>query len=117
MDPTKLEELAQGIIGTVRDGLRGAGKDFLDKHADAKTLIEARARRVAELVLEYAEAKDEARPEIAAYMRVVKQTIENEALSVALDAEAAAKGTFLSVLASVFQFALQNLPAILAMIK
>jgi hypothetical protein len=101
--------LADSIVETVR---ARAGK-FLDDHQDAKDFILERAKRVAALVGDYALAEDADRPGIREQLEVVRQSVENELSSVAVDAAIESRLTFSSIVNSVLGFAAKALPSIL----
>lgn len=115
MDPN-ISALAQQLLSNVKESLSGAAKKFVEENASVKVFLEDRAERAAELVVQYGTAAEADRPAIAEAMVVVKQSIVNETNAVLLAAGTSLKDEILAVLKSVFQFALQNLPTILALI-
>ena len=110
------KEIAGQLLSNIRGSLTAAANKFLEENAPVKAFIEAKVARSAELVVEYAKADEDNKPHIKQYMTVVYQTIRNETLAVLLKVDGSVKDTILGVLSSAFQFALQNLPTILALI-
>jgi len=115
VDP-KIGELAGQLLANVRGSLSDAAKRFIEENAPVKAFLEDRTKRAAELVVQYGTAAEADRPAIAQNMVIVKQTIVSETIAVLLAAATSFMDEVLAVLKSVFQFALENLPTILALI-
>jgi len=108
-----LGDLKDAITGTVKD----ASKDFLDEHKDAKDFLEAQAKDLATLGVDYLKAADDAaRAKIEFQMKLVAQSVRNKLAGIALDAEAEAKATFGKVLETALNVAIKVLPVVLAAI-
>lgn len=114
-DPS-IQALADQLLATIKGSLTDAARTFIEQNAPIKALLENRTLRTAELAKEYLTASDADKPTVAQYMTVVYQTIRNETLAVLLQAEQSVKDVILAALQSAFQFILQNLPAIIALI-
>lgn len=104
----------------IRDALLGViqtyGKDFLDRHEDAKAFVADRVERVANLAFQYAVIPDETvRVEIEQSMEIAKQAAENELAGVALDASAEAKAEFARVLGVAFESVIKLVPKVLGL--
>lgn len=114
LDYTKL---LGGLKDSIIDVVKGDANEFLEAHQDAKAFLIDRARRVAELGVEYAQATDEAgREAVKLQMEVVRQSVRNELASVAVGAEAQSKATFGRILETALSAVMKALPAILAAI-
>lgn len=108
--------LAGKLLANVKESLSDAARKAIEENAPIRVFLEDRTRRAAELVAQYAEAAEADRPGIETQMDVVKQSIVNETIVVLLNVRTDLKGEILAVAKAVFQFALQNLPTIIALI-
>jgi len=115
MNP-KVQTLATQLLTTLTGSLSQSANDYIAKNAALSTFIQTKMVRSAELAVQYAEASEADRPDIAESMIIVSQTIINETIAATLSVEPALKDTILSALKATFLFALQNLPLILALI-
>ncbi len=83
MPSNTIDDLKKVII----DAVEARAKDFLEKHADARTFLYDRAKRLAELGFDYTLVDTDAEKEIIKQkMAIVQQTIKNELSSIAVDA-------------------------------
>lgn len=108
-----IADLKDSVVSTVT----GASKQFVTDNKDAAQFLEDRAKRIAELGGEYLQAADDAgRQAIMEQIEVVRQSIQNEIASVAVNADIAAKATFQKVLNVALGVLIKALPIILAAI-
>jgi hypothetical protein len=108
-DPT-LEALA----GSMKDLLRGRLDQFLSGQKDKKEFLEERTRRLAELTIDLATAKDDdTRAEVRRQMEVVSDTITNELHAAAVDISTEFRSSVKDVLGPVLDYGLKVLPVVL----
>lgn len=106
-----IDDLKNAVLGVAK----GAAKEFLDEHKDAKEFLETRAKRLAEMGEDYLKAKtDEERETIMELVSVVQQSIRSELAGIALDAEVAAREKFGVILETALGIFVKALPVILA---
>jgi|SRR4029078_5091952 hypothetical protein len=106
-----VEDLKNSIIAPVTE----AAKKLLRDNQDAAQFLEERAKRVAELGVEYLKASDDAaRAQVIEQLEVVKQSIQNEISQVAVNASAAARATFKNVLDVALGVLIKALPIIVS---
>lgn len=106
-----VDDLKDSIVGPVTD----AAKKFLTDNKDAAQFLEDRAKRIAELGVEYLKATDDAgRDSVMELLEVAKQSIQNEIAQVAVNAETQAKATFKSVMGVALNVFMKALPVIVA---
>ncbi len=114
MPDNKIMQLAQGII----DRIEASGKKFLDENAGARAFVYERAERLATLGLQYTEAPDDAtRQVIDEQIGVVRQSIENELSSVAVNASVEARATFIGIVNDVVGILRTLLPIVVGMLR
>lgn len=108
-----LEDLKNAVMVPVKD----ASKKFLDDNKDAKDFLEDRAKRLAELGVEFVKASDDAaREAVKLQMAVVQQSIRNEISQVAVGASIESRATFGKVLDAAVGVLIKALPIIIAAI-
>lgn len=108
-----LGDLKDAVIAPVKDG----SKKFLDENKDARDFLEDRAKRLAELGIDFVKAADDAaRDAVKLQMSVVQQSIRNELSQVAVGASIEARATFGRVLDAAFGVLIKVLPTIVALI-
>ncbi len=108
-----LEDLKDAVLAPVKD----ASKKFLDENKDAQDFLEDRAKRLAELGVEFVKATDdEARDAVRLQMSVVQQSIRNELSQVALGASIESRATFGKVLDAAVGVLVKALPVIVAVL-
>lgn len=108
-----LEGLKDSIIGTVKV----SAKEFLDAHDDAKAFLADRAKRVAELGVEYVKCtSDEERDAVKLQLEVVQQSVRNELAAVAVGADTKARDTFGKILETALSVAIKAIPILLSAI-
>jgi len=106
-----IEDLKSSIVGPVTD----AAKKLLQDNKDAAAFLEDRAKRVAELGVEYLKASDEAAQELVIeQLEVVKQSIQNEISQVAVNASLEARATFKNAMDVALSVLIKALPVIVA---
>jgi hypothetical protein len=109
--PNTIDDLKKSII----DAVEARAKDFLAANADAKTFLYDRAQRLAKLGYEYTLETDDAKKQsLVDDMKIVKQSMENEIAAVAVDAAAASRDLFKSILGTAMDVLIKALPAIMA---
>lgn len=109
----EVDQLASDLIALVR---KRAGK-FLDENEDAKSFLAERAKRLAEIMVDLVQEKDEAkRIELEKRAELVRDTIENQLTAFSVNASAASRETFGAIMATVFDTAVRLLPTIIAAI-
>lgn len=108
-----VDDLKDSIVGPVTE----AAKKLLTDNKDAAQFLEDRALRVAELGVDYIKASDDAaRASVMGQIEVVRQTIQNEISSVAVNASTEARATFKNVMNVALGVVLKALPIIVAAI-
>jgi hypothetical protein len=108
-----IDDLKSSIVGPVTD----AAKKLLADNKDAAQFLEGRAKRVAELGVDYLKASDDAaRDSVMVQLQVVQQSIQNEISKVAVTASVEARATFQSVMGVALNVLLKALPIIVAAI-
>lgn len=106
-----IDDLKNSIVGPVTD----AAKKLLADNKDAAQFLEDRAKRVAELGVEYLKASDDAgRDTVIEQLEVVKQSIQNEISQVAVNASIEARATFKNVMGVALDVFIKALPIIVA---
>lgn len=106
-----VDDLKDSIVGPVTD----AAKKLLQDNKDAALFLEDRAKRIAELGVEYLKATDDAgRESVMELLEVTKQSIQNEIAQVAVTAEIQARATFKNVLDVAIGVLIKALPVIVA---
>ena len=109
-----IRELTQGII----DRIEASGKKFLDENVGARAFVYDRAERLAELGVAYTTAADDAaRRDLDEQMGVVRQSIENELATVAVNASIEARATFMGIVNDVVGVLRTLLPIVVGMLK
>lgn len=109
-----LDDLKQIILDSVEER---AGR-FLADHSDAKTFLQDRAVRLAELGVDLTLAGSPAeRERIEGDMKVVRQSMENEIDRLALDAKSEAKAWFKEVVDCAVSCFVRLFPVILKSIR
>ena len=109
MDPN-LEALA----GSLKDLIKGRTAEYLNEQKEKKEFLEERAKRLAELTIDYAKAHEADRPRIKAQMEIVFDTIQNELYAAAVILSGEARQTFKDVLGTVLDYGIKILPKLLA---
>ena len=103
------KKIGDGIVEVVREG---AG-NVLDASTEARALLRERADRLAQLASLYPTASSAKREELIADMEKVKQTMLNDAATLALQASDEAKATFSKILSTTFGTVIKILPAMI----
>lgn len=105
------QAIADSILATIKD----EAKDFLDQNKAVKDLLEDRAKRIAQLGLDYIKETDPAKKiELEVDMDIVKQTIVNEVSAIALNGQTASIAAFKATVATALGALVKYLPIILA---
>ncbi len=106
-----VEDFKRAILDTIEE----RGGKFLSDHADAREFIQDRATRLAGLGYDYtlSDSKDEQKT-LLGDMEIVRQSMENELSSVALDAKPELKALFKEIAGTAFSVFIKALPALLA---
>jgi hypothetical protein len=106
-----IDDLKGSILGPVK----AAAKDLLASNKDAADFIEERGRRIAELGVDYIKAgSDSDRAAALLQIQVVRQAIQSEIASVAVNASVASRETFQRVLATALDVVIKVLPIIVS---
>lgn len=105
-----LGDLKDAVLLPVKDG----AKKFLDDNKDAQEFIEDRAKRLAELGVEFVKASGEEREKVKTQMEVVQQSIRNELSQVAVGASTASRKLFGGILEAAVGVLVKALPAVVA---
>lgn len=101
------------MFDALLDSLKDRAGKFLEENKDAEEFVKERLERLAKLGWAYlATTDDDVRARVERDIRVVRQTLENEASTIAVKAKAAAREAFLSVLMTVIGTFWRTLPAI-----
>lgn len=105
------------LLGDLKDAVlvpvKGASKDFLDANKDAQDFLEDRAKRLAELGVDYVKAdSDDARDSVSQLIRVVRQSMANEISQVAVNASYESRSVFGKILDTAFGVVIKILPVI-----
>lgn len=112
-DTTKVKELGQKLFDLVKT----RSGNFVDANADAKAFLLDRTKRIAELTLDLATAKDEAAKEsFRNSLSTVEESIDIELLTIANNAVPEVKATFKAAIKTVIGFAKDILPVLIPMI-
>lgn len=112
-DPEAVKDLARAIV----EAVEVRTKNFLDAHQDAKDFLLDRAERLARLAYEYSTARNNnERALIESSMGLVRQTIENEASTIAVLAQKESKDLFLNILGTALDTLVKALPSLVALI-
>lgn len=109
------------ILGGLKDAVvlpvKEGAKDLLDANKDARDFLEDRAKRLAELGVEYLKAEnDAARESVKELMVVVQQSIRNEVSQVAVGASIESRKTFAKVLDAAVGVLIKAIPIVVAAI-
>ena len=112
IDYTKIiNDLKDSVVGPVTE----VAKQFLKDNKDAAQFLEDRAKRVAELGVDYLKASDDAAKEaVILQLEVVQQSIQNEISAVAVNASIEARATFQRVLNTALGVLIKVLPVIVS---
>lgn len=106
-------ELKDAILEPVKAG----SKKFLDDNKDARDFLEDRAKRLAELGVEFAQSSDpEERQKVLKQLEIVQQSIRNELSQVALGAAIESRNLFSQAVNTAVGVLLKMLPTVLAFI-
>lgn len=106
-----LDGLKDAVVAPVKE----SAKAFLDANKDARDFLEDRAKRLAELGVEYVKAGDDAeRDRIRLQLTVVQQSIRNEVSQVAVGAAIESRNTFAKILDTAVGVLIKALPVVLA---
>jgi hypothetical protein len=106
-----LGTLKDAVFGTVKEG----AQEFLDEHQDARDFLEERAKRIAELGVEYLQAgSDSVRESVSERIEVATQSIRTQLAGIALDAEEASRAQFSAIVNAAVGAVIKMLPVILA---
>lgn len=112
--PTSLNDLYQGII----DRIESRGKKFLDENAGSRDFVYERAKRLAALGIEYiAASDDDTRERVDGQIESVRQSIENELSTVAVNAAVAAREEFMAIVSDVVGMLRTLLPIVVGLLK
>lgn len=108
-----LDKLLSDLKDAVIIPVKGAAKDFLDANQDAKDFLEDRAKRMAELGVEYVKASgDEDRERVSRQIVVVRQSIANELSTVAQNASYESRSQFGKILDAALGVIVKLLPVL-----
>jgi hypothetical protein len=108
-----LSDLESAVVGSVKDD----AQQFIDENKDAKAFLEAQAKDLAELGVQYLKAATDAEREAAQLeMKIVQQSIRNELAGIAVTAEAEARTAFGKALLAAAGVVMKVLPVILSAI-
>lgn len=111
---TSIKDLTQGII----DRIEADGKKFLDENAGSRGFVYERAERLATLGVTFIAASDDAtRTHVDEQMEAVRQSIENELSTVAVNASVASRATFMSIVTQVVGTLRTLLPIVVSLLK
>lgn len=106
-----IDDLKDSVVGPVTE----AAKKLLADNKDAAEFLQDRAKRVAELGVDYIKAGDDAaRAAVMLQLQVVQQSIQNEISGVAVTASVEARATFKGVMSVALNVLLKALPVIVA---
>lgn len=104
------DAIKDAIIGSVRDGIAS----FVDANEDVKKFLEERAERMARLVYKYQlSSLQREREVILDSMATVKNTIDLDVGTLAINAAVEGKALFSRILSSVFGTVLKLLPSLI----
>jgi hypothetical protein len=109
----------QKIIDDLKDAVvapvTAAAQKLLADNKDAAEFLQDRAKRVAELGVDYIKAGDDAaREAVMLQLQVVQQSIQNEISQVAVNASVESRATFKNVMGVALNVLLKALPVIVA---
>lgn len=105
--------LKQALI----DQIEAQGKKFLDENVGSREFIYERLDRISQLGVEFAAAADDAgRQALDLQMGAVRQSIENEMSTVAVNAAEAAREAFMNIVNQGITWVRVLLPILLAAI-
>lgn len=108
------DKLFRDLMGAIADPVKQHIKDVLANNQEAIDFIEGRAKRLAELGVEYVKATtDDRRNAVLLQIKVVQQTIENEITSVALSESIVARGVFKKIVATAVDVLVKLIPVII----
>lgn len=108
-------KILEGLKDSVASAVKGSAKEFLDAHDDAKAFLMDRAKRVAELGVEYAKASgDDERAAVKLQLEVVQQSIRNELAAVAVAAEVKSRETFGKIVETAIGTIVKAIPVLLS---
>ncbi len=111
---TSINDLKQGII----DRIEADGKKFLDDNQGSRDFVYERAERLATLGVTYVAASDDAtRERVSEQMEAVRQSIENELSSVAVNASVAARAEFMAIITQVVGTLRTLLPLVVGLLR
>jgi hypothetical protein len=105
-----LNELTDKIVAIVKER---AG-DFLEDNNLSKDFLQDRAKRLAKLMIKLAKASENQKAIVEKDIEIVRQSMENELSTLAVNASTEARATFKAVLGTVFEFAQKLLPLVLS---
>lgn len=106
-----VDDLQNAVVAPVTE----AAKKLLQDNKDAAEFLKDRAKRVAELGVDYLKAGDDAaREAVIELLEVVRQSIQNEISQVAVNASIEARATFKNVLDVALGVLIKALPVIVA---
>lgn len=108
-----VEDLKDSVVTPVTE----AATAFLKSNKDAAEFLQDRAKRVAELGVEYLKASDDlGRDAVVLQLQVVRQSIQNELSQVAVGASIESRATFGRVLDAAIGVLIKAIPVIVAAI-
>lgn len=110
-------KLFADLKDAVLEPVKAGSKKFLEDNKDARDFLEDRAKRLAELGVEFAQASDaEERKKILAQLEVVQQSIRNELSQVALGAAIESRNLFSQALNTAVGVLIKVLPVLVSII-
>lgn len=111
------KKIIEDLKAAVVDPVTEAASALLENNKDAADFLEDRAKRVAELGVEYLKAPDDAaREAVVLQLEVVRQSIQNELSQVAVGASIESRATFGRVLDAAVGVLIKAIPIIVAAI-
>lgn len=108
------DKLLRDLEAAVVDPIKGQVTDFLNNNTDAREFVTDRAKRLAALGLEYVQAtSDDRRNAVLLQIKVVRQSIENEVSSIALNESIVARATFKKVVSAAVDVLVKLIPVLI----
>lgn len=111
------KKIVEDLTAAVVDPVKAAASGLLASNKDAADFLQDRAKRVAELGVDYLKASDDAaREAVVLQLQVVRQSIQNELSQVAVGASTESRATFGRVLDAAVGVLIKAIPIIVAAI-
>lgn len=110
-------EIGASLLAETKTQIEARAKGFFDTHKDQEAQLAKWTEQLAKAMFFYAVASDDAeKADRKAQMDALRQAIKEESAAIAVDLEAEAKSTFLTVLETAFGVAVKVAPLLLAAI-